>query len=166
MKGKIISGIFNKKITKNQKRTSIIPSTKSIKEVLIVSDLFKPEYKSAANLVFENAKITIIAPENKQLPSDSNNYVAISPSDFGWNGSVKSDKLLNIWQIDFDIIIDFSENSAIFNYVQIKTKSGLIVGFHEKELNNKIHDIFVTKSSSLEEDFRLILNTIKLLRNE
>lgn len=125
-------------------RTAELISDEKVQKVLIVANKAIPDIIDYTKSEYKNATALLLCLGNKkQKENPPANTRIVDGSDFGITGSIKNEKVLNLLQENFDLIIDLSENSTVLDYIISKCKSKLIVGKAGDNEENKIHDIFV-----------------------
>ncbi len=72
--------------------------------------------------------------------------IIITESDFSWNGSIKPNEVLEFLDKPFDMLIDFTNNTKVYNnYLVAKSKANFKVGFANDDEN--LFDLMINSKS-------------------
>ena len=154
--------INRKRLKKRSNRIPILKRIESYKEILVLSDDDKQHLLTPVSDVFRHAKISFLSPrENKEDLSKEGNYT-YHRNDLNLTGRVKNDKLKRLAQIQFDLILDLSENAPLNLFFIDKLNYTFIIG---EEGNDKslLYDLIIEKSTNDTDYLELIKQQITLL---
>lgn len=115
----------------------------------------------------------------KEIASGSNNFsvltckktndsynefrgVILKESDFSWNGSLKSTEINDFLNTPFDMLIDFTNNSEVYNsFLVAKSKAKFKVGY--ANLDERLYDLMID-SESIPLFINELIKYLKILR--
>ena len=164
MKEKVVGFFLKKKLKKSKERSAEMINSSQVKQILLVMNDYRPDLAKFTAMEFDGADTVILCKGNKKLKESAPlNTVIISASDFGFNGSIKNDELLELVQRRFDLLIDLNENDIILDYLISKINTKLIIGLASEENESKIHDIFVPHHGKDEAFISQIKETLNLI---
>ena len=99
----------------------------------------------------------------KEIASGSNNFsiltckktndsynefrgVIIKDTDFSWNGSLKSNEVADFLNKSFDMLIDFTNNTEVYNnFLVAKSKAKFKVGYANED--ERLYDLMIVSQS-------------------
>ena len=166
MKEKIVSFFLAKKLKRRTNSTAKTIGVQEVRHILLVTEELRPELMKYASIEFGNAETTLVCKgQNKAKESTPKNVYVLNASDFGMNGSLKSEEVINLVQRRFDIIIDLSSSDIILDYIISKINTKLIIGSASDENEKKIHDIFVPHLGNDETFITQAKETLNLISN-
>jgi len=100
----------------------------------------------------------------KEIASGSNNFsiltckkttdsynefrgIVIKDDDFSWNGTLKSNEILDFLENSFDMLIDLTNNTKVYNnYLTAKSKSKFKVGYANND--ERLYDLMINANNS------------------
>ena len=72
--------------------------------------------------------------------------VVIKDTDFSWNGSLKSNEVMEFLSNPFDMLIDFTNNAVVYNnFLVAKSQAKFKVGF--ANLDERLYDLMINSTS-------------------
>jgi hypothetical protein len=135
---------LNKRQSKLLKETSQVSFNKTPNFLVICDEYTQKEeitYQLLANFNISTDAITwLFFQQNisKELVSDQ----FISPKDFGWYGTIKSQNLKHILTKKYDLLINYSKIENVFtNVVLLQSNVGFKAGF--LHLNSNYYDLLI-----------------------
>jgi len=146
-----------------EKRDIQISAIEKYYSVLILLDKKDLSIKNKLESIFENSEIAMLYKRvEKDLPlKEKKNIYSYHKSDLGF-GNLKRERLVKLLYRNFDLVIDFSSQTAEFNYFVKKSKSTLKIGdLHSTK--NYLYDLLVDRSNSdydFIENIKLQINTL------
>jgi len=88
--------------------------------------------------------------------------VIITEADFSWNGVIKSREVLDFLEKPFDMLIDFTNNTKVYNnYLVAKSNANFKVGFANN--NENLFDLMIS-SESIPLFISELIKYLKILR--
>ncbi len=154
--------IKQKNVERDLNRKPILKALDQYTEILLIADS-DPSYKEAElNTAFKNAKLSFLYPrENKEDQSAHGSY-SYHPNDLNLTGKIKNDKLKQLLQMQFDLILDLSADETLNQFLLKKVSGSFIIGKKGKE-KSSMYDLLVTENISDEEFLQTITQQITLL---
>ena len=156
-----IKMILKKIKSTSESRVIKISPTNSYKSTLIISDQVDESFNTYLATVFEKSKFTTLSNRKEKKDDSSANHYTYHISDLGF-GNIKNDRLLNLLNTQFDLVIDISIKTKELNYFVKNSKSSLKIG----DLNaskNYLYDLLVDEIDSKTEFIDNIKRQINIL---
>lgn len=160
---------MNKSISKQKKtltRKVVLKPTRLFQKVLIISDFKLNEIQTLAKSIFSDAEIFTLYQRKEKLDNSTTNEFAVHNSDFNLTGKIKNDKLNQLLQMNFDLVIDLHQNSKSLYNLMLKLNASLFIGRLD-QIENEFHDLYFNFKSNEHEFLKTIEQQITLLtKNE
>jgi hypothetical protein len=160
--GQIKDSFLKKKTTVDSSRNIWLRNPSEIKTILLVSNEESKSLKKMVEEVFSSSKVHHLFTRPIKQDSTVGFYYSVHPSDFNLTGKLKNDKLSNLENMPFELLIDLSSDTEILNYFISRSSVSLKVG----KLNCKhgeFYDLFVEYSSTDSEYVKNIHKQLTLL---
>lgn len=139
----IVKRIYMKKHGQEPKNSlKWIIHPKHVKKLLLITNEEEKSLKRKCEELFQNAAVHHLFERPIKIDNSKGFYYTVHESDFNLTGKLKNDKLTNLAQMEFDLLIDLSQNSETLDFFLKKVKSGLKVGDLSTENKNN-YDFFV-----------------------
>lgn len=145
-----------------QRKVSILP-VENYRSILIISNEADDTLEKNITSAFKNSNITQLYSRSEKIEDSSNNdnIYTYHISDLGF-GSITNQRLLDLLDKDFDLIIDFSDKITEFNYfIKIATTPLKIGDLHSTK--NYLYDLLVDRGNSNSEFIKNITLQINTL---
>ena len=155
---------LKKKKNNASKRTVRLKLPGKFETVLIVSEVNNEQVLRSAAAVFPNAEIKALSVRTKKHDESPQFRYTIHPVDFSLTGALKNDKLKRLFNTNFDLIVDLSEESVLLKHFLGGLKSELVVGKMGSP-NEDLHDLLLEPGDN-DESFLITIKTqLNLLAN-
>lgn len=143
-------------------RKVVLKPNNNFQKVLIISEFKLNEIQSLAKTIFSNAEIFTLFQRKEKPDNSTTNEFAVHNSDFNLTGKIKNDKLNQLLQMSFDLVIDLHQNSKSLQKLMMKLNASLFIGRLD-QVENEFHDLYFNFKSSEHEFLKTIEQQISLL---
>jgi len=139
---------FNKKLIELL-GSSKIATSKEVKKVIVFLDNVseKEIIKKNLSTILKISKNSIEVVVFKNLNKNKLEKEIFTPKDFGWFGTIRSERLKNILTKKYDLLINYSKTDTLYkNLVVLQSKTAFRVGF--AHLDNRFYDLLINCNAS------------------
>ena len=153
---------LKKKSTSPINRSISLKSISQMRTILLITNGEEKSTKKSVESQFQNCAVHQLFIRPIKEDRAIGFYYTVHNSDFNLTGNLKNDKLKNLESIDFDLLIDLSEESTLLQYFINKSKAAMKVG----KLNTchiEQYDLLVKFQTTHSETIKEIFEKIKLL---
>ncbi|MFT4600936.1 MAG: hypothetical protein ACI857_001113 [Arenicella sp.] len=161
--GAIKTKLLSKKSRLQIQRNIWLKKPAEIKKILLVSNSDAKSLKRKAEETFDNAGVHHLFIREVKEDTTIGFYYSVHESDFNLTAILKNEKLQNLLSMDFDLLIDLSEKSAILSYFVNQSKASLKIGpINTKQIST--YDVLIDLKGSEADKISNIythLNTLK-----
>ncbi|MDG1913302.1 MAG: hypothetical protein P8I55_01785 [Crocinitomix sp.] len=158
-----IKNLFiNKKIRRDPKRKPVLKGLDRYHEILFIADTDQSQRLNELTSIFKHAKISFLyARKEKEDKSAHGNY-SYHLSDLNLTGKIKNDKLNQMMQKQFDLILDLSTDTVLNQFLLKKISSTFIIGKKGIE-KSEMYDLLVDEKVEEKTFIETVTQQIKLL---
>jgi len=163
--GALKTKFLRKKADLSVQREVWLKNPSQIKKILLISNSDSKSLKRKVEEVFASAGVHHLFHREIKEDTTVGFYYSVHKADFGLTGGLKNEKLQNLTKMDFDLLIDLSQESALLPYFVNQSKSTLKVG----GLNSKrvlAYDVLVDFMGNDSDKINNIYNHLNLLKQD
>ncbi len=124
------------------KRKPILKNTEEYENILVVSNQDKTFLLSEISSLFKQAKIHFLSERENKVKTNVKSDYTYHASDLNLTGHVKNDKLNQLFKIEFDLILDLSQEKLLTYFFITQVKSSFLIG-KKTENQSFLHDLMV-----------------------
>lgn len=148
--------IKRKKAKRSKKRVPILKPLDAYKEILIFSNEDKSALTDVISTIFKQAKITFCYERYQKEDDTGLNSYSYHLGDLNLTGKIKNDKLNQLVQTPFDLVLDLSNEEQLPLFILEKLNQSFMIG--KKGLEKVYLYDLIIENYEKDGDF---LNTIK-----
>lgn len=159
-----IKNIFIKqrKVLRDPKRKPILRAIDHYREVLFIADNDQSHRLNEVSKVFRNAKISFLFSRDEKEDTSAKGSFSYHTNDLNLTGKIKNDKLKQMMQMQFDLILDLSADGIINLFLLKKLNGTFLIGKKGFE-KSEIYDLLVSEKVDEETFIETIKEQITLL---
>lgn len=155
-----------KRIRDIQKHPVQLKKPEAFTRIILVTNSYDEELFEAAKKGFTNAEINMLYLRKSKQDESTKFHYSIHPADFNLTGHLKNDKLQKLLQINFDLILDLSENLIYLKYLVSQMHTTLSIGKLKTD-SIQSHDLTCEFNQSKNEFIITVVHQLNLLtKNE
>lgn len=162
--GPLKNTFLKKRSQNNQSRAVWLKPMAAIRSVLLVTN---NEDKSAKKLLeeqFPKSKVHHLYHREIKEDRSVGFYYTVHKSDFNLTGNLKNDKLKNLENFNYDLLLDLSQNSELLDYFIKKSDAACKIGkFGSQKADS--YDLMVNFGSKNSESVMNIIKQLNALTN-
>ncbi len=125
-------------------KTLISISDKKINSILVFTDTtitINSNQIIAKELNINVSKIEIVNYIRK-APKESGAKEFLTENDFNWLGKIKNERIQNLGNSEFDLLINLTTDNLLLDYLVVLSKAKFKVGFSSAD--NRLYDFMIT----------------------
>ena len=127
---------------KAKKRTPILKSPDMVSSLLFISNDNPVHFREEIQRNFRHAKISFLHPRKDKLSEAPQGFYDYHEADFNLTGKIKNDKLTELLNTSFDLVIDLSDRNPLGDYLYSQLQYDFSVGCSNTEHDEK-HDLII-----------------------
>ncbi|NOQ73694.1 MAG: hypothetical protein GQ574_16930 [Crocinitomix sp.] len=154
--------IKQKKVARDPDRKPILKTMDQFNELLLIADADPSNLANELSAAFRHAKISFLFPRKNKEDNTAHGTYCYHASDLNLTGKIKNDKLKQLMQIQFDLILDLSTDEILNQYLLKKLSASFIIGKKGIE-KSEMYDLLVSETTNNEEFIQTITKQITLL---
>ncbi|MFT5823698.1 MAG: hypothetical protein ACI8ZM_004960 [Crocinitomix sp.] len=154
--------IKQKKVARNPKRKPLLRAIDQYNEILFIADTDQSELTNELSAAFRHAKFSFLFPRENKEDNTIHGCYSYQINDLNLTGKIKNDKLNQLLQIQFDLILDLSIDETFNHYLLKKLNASFIVGKKGMEKSG-MYDLLLSETVNKEEFIQTIKKQITIL---
>ena len=127
---------------KAKKRTAVLLPPDLVSSLLFISNDNPVHFKDEIQRNFPQAKISFLHPRKDKVSEAPQGYYDYHQADFNLTGKIKNDKINELLNTSFDLVIDLSDRNPLGDYLYSQLQYGFSVGCSKTEQDEK-HDLII-----------------------
>jgi hypothetical protein len=153
---------INKKIRRDPNRKPVLKGLDEYTEILFIADTDQTQRLNELSSVFKHAKISFLYRRNEKEDKSTQGNYSYHSSDLNLTGKIKNDKLNQMMQKQFDLILDLSIDCVLNQFLLKKLSSSFIIGKKGIE-KSQMYDLLVDDKVNEETFIETIKQQLTLL---
>lgn len=146
-------------------RKPALKSPDALKKILVITNSSNPKLLTHLTNSYANSDLFYLYPsalgKQKEDQTTGQDYT-FHKSDVNLTGKIKNDKLNQLLQIQFDLVLDLSDDEPIGTFLIKKLNQSFMIG--QNGLNKSfLYDLLTQKGSNDEETLRIMTQHLTLL---
>lgn len=151
--------------TKSLSRKPTLKSPGNHKKILLITNSDNPKLPTNLTVSYPNSELFFLhsttAGERKQQQSKEKVYT-YHKSDVNLTGKIKNDKLNQLLQIQFDLVLDLSDDEPIGTFLIKKLNQSFMIGLNGLK-KSLLYDLITQKGLNEEDSLRIMTQHLTLL---
>ena len=160
------NNFLKKKSNQPVNRSVFLRNPDQMKTIFLVTNEEEKSTKKIVEAQFPNCAVHQLYIRPIKEDRSIGFYYTVHNTDFNLTGNLKNDKLKNLVSMDFDLLLDLSDNSTMLQYFINKSRAAMKIGrLNTKHLEQ--YDLLLEFTRSVEQTVKDIFEQINLLtKNE